>query len=154
MSDWKRSTREIPFENVDRELRAEVQKHVELYNLGDILSDTLMSIQTDSEKAKKGLFGSAEINHTIAILTPRWLLWVVSGTKTKAAVLSAQLRDVVIEDYANTPFAKLVPDSGIQVSGRFTDVSENASAFIGLENNAAGKKFKQWIIDAVQESKK
>ena len=138
MPDWKRSTREIPFESVDPEVRVEVQKHVELYNPGDILSNLVISIQTDSEKAKKGLFGSAEINHTTAILTPRWLLWVVSGTKTKAAILSAQLRDVVIEDYANTPFAKQVSDSGIQVSGWFTDMSENVSAFIGLEDNTSG----------------
>ena len=154
MSDWKRSTREVSFDQLTSELKIEIQKHIELYNLGGILADVLMSIQTDSEKAKKGLFGSAEFTHTLAILTPLWLLWVVSGTKTKVAVLSAQLRDVVIEDYASTQFAKLVPDSGIQISGRFTDVRENASAFIGLENNEAGKKFKELIVHAVQESKK
>jgi hypothetical protein len=54
-----------------------------------------MCIQTDSEKIKKGLFGGA-------VLTPRWLLWAVSGTKTQAAVLSALLVDVIVQDYAQT----------------------------------------------------
>ncbi len=79
---------------------------------------------------------------------------MISGTKSKIALLSAQLRDVVIEDYARTPFAKMIPDSGIQVNGRFTDVSENASAFIGLEDNQAGNKFKELVIQTVQQSKK
>ncbi len=154
MSDWKRSTREIMIEDLASDIRAEIQKHIELYNLGDILSDTLMMIQTDSEKVKKGFFGSAELNHVTAILTSRWLIWVVSGNKSKVALLSAKLGDVIIADYARTPFANMIPDSGIQVSGRFTDVSESASAFIGLENNQAGNKFKELVIQTVQQSRK
>ena len=42
MSEWKRSTREVPFEGLMPEMVAEVKKHVELYNLGPILSDALM----------------------------------------------------------------------------------------------------------------
>jgi ligand-binding SRPBCC domain-containing protein len=87
-------------------------------------------------------------------LTPHWLVWAVSGTITQAAVLSAQLRDVTVQDYAQTQFAKMIPDSGIQVSGRFTDVSENGSAFIGLEDNATGRKFKELVLQAAQDAKK
>lgn len=155
MSEWKRSTREIAWEQLPPDAKAEIQKHIELYNVGDILSDALMYIQTDAEKAKKGLFGSAESVRQCAVITPRWLLWTVSGTKTtKPASMSALLSDVVIQDYAETQFAKMVPDSGIQVSGKFTDVSENASAFIGLEENAAGTKFRDLMIQAVQDVKK
>lgn len=153
MSDWKRSTRELTFEQLPSEMNVEIQKHIERYNLGDILSDALMCIQTDSEKIKKGFFGSAQSVRQCAIVTSRWLVWAVSDAKSPAA-LSALLCDVVIQDYADTPFVKLVPDSGIQVNGRFTDVSENASAFIGLEENAAGKKFKDLVIGAVQDAKK
>lgn len=155
MSDWKRTTREVTFEQLPADIKAEIQKHIELYNLGDILSDAKMWIQTDSEKPKMGLFGSAESVRQCAVVTPRWLVWVVSGTKTpEPASLSALLTDIVIQDYADTQFAKMVPDSGIQVNGKFTDVSESASAFIGLEENASGKKFKETVIAAVQEAKK
>jgi hypothetical protein len=78
----------------------------------------------------------------------------VEGTKTSAAVLSALLTEVVVQDYANTPFAKMVPDSGIEVSGKLTDATENASAFLGLEDNSVGKKFKETVIAAVQDAKK
>lgn len=153
MSEWKRATREMSFEQLPADIRAEIQKHIERYNLGDILSDTLMCIETSSEKAKKGLFGSAASVRQYAVLTPRWLLWVVHDGKSPAA-LSALLSDVVIQDYADTPFVKLVPDSGVQLNGKFTDFSESASAFLGLENNAAGIKFKDTAIRAVQEAKR
>jgi hypothetical protein len=119
-----------------------------------MLSDPLICIQTDSEKIKKGLFGGAEAVHMAAVLTSRWLIWVSSGTKMSTAVLSALLADVIIQDYAETQFAKLVPDSGIEVNGKFTGATENASAFIGLQENAAGKRFKDAAIHAVQEAKK
>ncbi len=41
-----------------------------------------------------------------------------------------------------------------QISGKFTDVAENSSAFIGLEDNAAGQKFKELAISAAQNVKK
>jgi len=153
MSDWKRSTRELTVEQLPFDVKAEIQKHIERYNLGDILSETLLCIQTDSEKIKKGLFGSAKSVRQCAIVTPLWLVWAVSDVKSPA-VLSALLKDVVIQDYADTPFMNMVPDSGIQINGRFTDVSENASYFLGLEENGAGMKFKDIVIRAVQDSKK
>ena len=113
-----------------------------------------MCIQTVSEKAKKGILGSREMVYLGAVVTPRWLIWAVEGTKSSAAVLSALLADVVVQDYANTPFSKMIPDSGIEVSGKFTDAVENASAFISLEDNAVGKKFKETVIEAVQNAKK
>lgn len=154
MSEWKRTTKEVPFESLPPEMVAAINKHIEQYNLGSILSDALICIQTDSERIKKGLFGAAETVRVGAIVTPRWLIWAVDGTKTQSSVLSAQLIHVTIQDYAQTPFAKMVPDSGIEVSGMFTDASENASAFIGLEENAAGEKFKGVLIQAAADAKK
>jgi hypothetical protein len=153
MSDWKRTTREVHFESMRPELMQAIKAHIEQYNLGAVLSDALICVQTDSEKTKKSLFGGTEIVYTGAVLTPHWIFSATSGTKTKAAVLSAQLHDVTVQDYAQTSFAKMIPDSGINIEGRFTDVSENISAFIGLDDNA-GKKFKEAVIKAAQEAKK
>ena len=82
------------------------------------------------------------------------MVWVVMNSNTPATVLSAQLTNVTLQDYLQTPFAKMVPDSGIQVNGIFTDVSENASAFIGLDNGVAAMKFKEMAIKTVQDAKK
>ena len=154
MSDWKRNTREVSIENLMPEMIAEIKKHIEQYNLGPLLSDAMMYIQTDSEKTKKGLFGGGETVYTGAVVTPRWLLWVTRGTKMKTVVLSAQLKDLVVQDYAQTQFAKMIPDSGISVTGKFTDVSENITAFIGLDEGKTGDKFKEIVIKAVQDAKK
>jgi len=131
-----------------------IKRHVEQYNLGTILLEVLMCVQTDSQRVKKPLFGSAEIVYTGIVLTPRWLVWAVSGTKTQTAVLSAQLRDVVVQDYSQTQFAKLIADSGLEVSGRFTDASENASAFLGIDDGLVGRKFKEAAIHAAQNARK
>ena len=113
-----------------------------------------MVMQTDSVKIKKRLFGSAETVYMGAVLTPGWLIWAISGTTTQTTVLSAQLKDVVVQDYAQTQFAKMIPDMGIQISGRFTDTSESVSAFIGLDDSSAGRKFRELLIQAVQDAKK
>jgi len=154
MSEWKRKTKEVSLESLPTEIRTAVQAHIEQYNFGPILSDALMCVQTDSEKTKKGLFGKAESVQMTAIATPRWLIWSIDQPNTKATVLSAQLIHVTQQDYAQTPFAKMVPDSGIEVSGMFTDAGESASAFIGLEENAAGQKFRQLLVEAVADAKK
>lgn len=154
MSDWKRTTREVSFDRLPQAMQTEIHRHIEQYNLGDILSDASMCIQSDAVKARKGMFGSSETNHMGVVLTPRWLIWAVMDTKTPPAVLSALLQDIVVQDYAETPFAKMVPDSGVQVNGKFTDMTGNASAFIGLEENVVGRKFRELVVGAVQDAKK
>jgi hypothetical protein len=154
MSDWKRSTKELPFERLPSQIVAAINQHIEGHNLGPILADTLMCIQTDSEKGKKGLFGKAEVVQVGSAVTPHWLIWAIYGANTQTAVLSAQLSNVTVQDYAQTSFAKMIPDSGLEVSGMFTDASESVSAFIGLEENAAGNEFRETVIKAAQDAKK
>jgi hypothetical protein len=153
MSDWKRITKEIPFESLPPQMISSINHHIEQHNFGPILSNVLMCIQTDSAKVKKGWFGGTEIVETGAVVTPRWLVWAVHGTKTQTAVLSAQLINITVQDYAQTPFAKMVSDSGIEVSGLFTDSNENVSTFIGLDESGTANKFKEIIIKAAQAAK-
>ena len=154
MSEWKRRSIETSFEDLSPELVAAIDQYIERYTLGPILSDVLMCIQTDSEKIKKGFFGGAESAQGTAVVTPRWLIWATRGAKSPPVVLSAQLRDVTVQDYAQTPYAKMIPDSGMEVSGIFTNASESASIFVGLDNSAAANKFKDILIRAAQDAKK
>jgi hypothetical protein len=153
VSDWKRSTKELPFERLLPQMVTAINQHIEGHNLGPVLADMLMCIQTDSEKGKKGLFGKAEVVQVGSVVTPRWLVWAIYGTNTQT-VLSAQLINITVQDYAQTSFAKMIPDSGLEVSGMFTDASESVSAFIGLEENAAGNEFRETVIKAAQDAKK
>ena len=154
MSDWKRRTKQVSLESLPSEMASAIQRHIERYNLGPVLSDALMCVHTASEKTKSGLFGSVETVKMAAIVTPRWLVWSVEQPDAKVAVLSAQLSNITVQDYAQTPFADMIPDSGIQVTGMFTNASESVSAFIGLEEGDAGDRFREIVIKAVQNAKK
>ena len=52
MSDWKRITKEVSLEELRPEMGVEINKYIKLYNLGPILSDVMMCIQTESERTK------------------------------------------------------------------------------------------------------
>jgi len=77
----------------------------------------------------------------------------MTGTRTETAILSAQLINITVQDYAQTAFAKLITDSEIEVSGTFTGASESASAFIDLGKGAAENKFKEILINAAAAAK-
>ncbi len=132
------------------ELSAAMRAHVEKHNLGDVLSATVMCIETTSEKIKKGLFGGGETIYTGAVLTKGWLVWANCGMKVTPHALSARMNQITVQDYAKSDFAKLIPDTGVNINGLQTDSPEAGSAFIGLEENAAGKKFREALIAAVQ----
>lgn len=150
MGDYKRTTRECTLDSMRPELSAAMRAHVTKYNLGDILSDSMMRVETASEKIKKGLFGGGETIYTAAVLTKGWLVWANSGTNVKPHAMSARLNQITVQDYAKSSFAKMISDTGVNVNGLTTDTPEAGSTFIGLEENAAGIKFREALIAAVQ----
>ena len=163
MGEWNRSTIELPLEDFPPELAAEIQAHIESFNLGPILNDPLICIQTVSEKKKQGLFGGfppfkEETTIGAYILTAEWLVFAVRGDVSRPAALSARLKDAQVEDYANSPAYHLLPDCGIQVTGIFTGkVGMNGEArvtiFIPLGEEAAAKRFKEAIFQAMQQTR-
>jgi len=156
MGDYNRSTREVTLASLSSETMDAINKHIELYNLGPILDDASICIEGNSEKIKKGLFSGPGTKNVkvVVILTPRWLLQVVKADKESVFARSAQLADIVVSDYEKSLFYSKIPDSGVEITGRFTDTSESSSSFIGLGKDAAGEKFKAMLIQAVQNTKK
>jgi hypothetical protein len=156
MGDYTRSTREIKFENFSAETKNAINQHIELYNLGAILNETLICIESTSEKIKKGLFSGsgAKTVRCSLVLTPRWLIQVIKTDNDAAVTRSARLADIVVSDYEKSPFHAKIPDTGVEVSGRFTDTSESSTSFFGLGKDEAGEKFKTLLIEAVQTAKK
>ena len=161
MGDWNRTTKECALESLNSDNMAAIKKHLESYNLGPILDDYLMGIETTSEKKKKGLFGGGGDSRVIvsAIVTPRWLIWAVAGDKSGTGTLSTQLRDAAVTDYASSEFYKMVPDNGIQVTAPFTgsfagSPTERGTMFIPLGDEPVTQRFKETVIHAAQEAKK
>ena len=156
MGDYKRSSRECNLEDLGEEVISAVNTHLDKYNLGPILNDTSICIEVTSEKIKKGLFAGPgpRLTRMAVVLTPRWLVQVTKPDSDAAFARSARLENIVVIDYEKSPFYARIPDNGVEVTGKFTDTIENSSSFIGLGKDAAGEKFKQMILKAVQESKK
>jgi len=125
-----------------------------LYNLGDLLSASVACVETVSRKTRKNLpGGSAQPVRVTALLTPQWLVWAIVADRPEPTVMSGRLQDIVVQDYAATKFAAMVPDAGIEVSGSLTDVTELGAAFIGLGPEPAAEQFKQAVMRAVQAAK-
>lgn len=156
MGDYNRSTKEIAFGDVPANVIQSVRTYIEKHSLGDILANPVMCIVSTSEKIKKGLFGGGpgpKILIQTVILTDRWLILADNVDQNALYIKSMQLRDITVEDYEKSSFHAMIPDTGMNVSGRFTDASENGTIFLPLGGDAAGEKFKSVLIESVQKAK-
>jgi hypothetical protein len=156
MGDYNRSTKEIPFEQISPDVMQTINKYIELHNLGDILANVSICIVSTSEKIKKGLFSGAGPKSLVktVILTDRWLILADRVDQNAIFIKSMQLRDIVMEDYEKSLFYAKIPDTGMNVTGRFTDASEQGTIFLPLGKDAAGEKFKEALVKSAQDAKK
>jgi hypothetical protein len=47
---------------------------------------------------------------------------------------------------------RVKPDSGMNITGRYTDVTRQGQSFIGLGSDPAGEKFRQVLQHAIQKT--
>ena len=156
MGDYNRSTKEVTFGEVPVNVIKSIQTYIAKHNLGDILANPTMCIISTSEKIKKGLFGGGpgpKLLIQTAILTDRWLILADNVDQNALYIKSMQLRDITVEDYEQSSFYKMIPDTGMNLNGQFTDASELGSMFLPLGKDAAGEKFKSVLIESAQKSK-
>lgn len=156
MGDYNRSTKEIAFGDIPANVTKSIQTYIEKHNLGDILANPVMCIVSTSEKIKKGPFGGGpgpKLLIQTAILTDRWLILSDNVDQNALYIKSMQLRDITVEDYEKSSFYKMIPDTGMNVNGQFTDANELGSIFVPLGKDEAGEKFKVKLIEATQKTK-
>ena len=160
MGDWNRTTKELLLEDLSPQMQQAVQDHQKTYNLGPILNDYTMCIETTHEKRKKGLFGGGSRRVECTIITPSWLVLLVqSENKAEATALSVPLKDALVTDYADGPGYRLIPDTGLDITGAFTgrvgmEGSQRISLFIGLGEEPAAQKFKEAVFQAFEATRK
>jgi hypothetical protein len=156
MADYNRVSRECKFEELGPDSVAAIKAHLDKYEFGPILNDSLICIDVKSEKRQKGLFAGPgpKFTEVALILTPRWLVQTIRMDKKPIVARSALLEDITVTDYEKNPYYKQFPDHGVEVTGRFTGASESSTSFIGLGTEAAGLKFKEMLFKAVQDAKK
>jgi hypothetical protein len=161
MGDYVRNTRELRFESLPREIQAVMQRHLDEFNLGPILDDYEMCIETVSVKKKKGLFkgpGDQKVTST-AILTPTWLVYAVVGDSGIASAMSVKLEEATVEDCALSPFYAKLPDRGYHVTGNFTGQvgmhgNQRVSIFLGLGEERAAALFGEALAEAIAKTRR
>ncbi len=153
MGEYLHTTRESTLDNMRPALAAAIRTRIEQHELGEVETSALMCCETISTKQKKGLFGGkAEVLLVGLLLTPQWLIWA-AGKETEAPVArSARLRDLQVQDYEKSEMYKLVPDTGIEVSGLRTDTPETGSIFIGLGPEPAAQKLRALLKQAIAKT--
>lgn len=153
MSKYQRTTRECSLDSLNPALRTAVDQYCTTYELSVTLDDPLFCGETTSTKQKKGLFGrKTETSLTGFLLTPPWLIWVVGQENERPAVQVARLRDIQVQEYEQSALYKLMPDSGVSITGLRTDTEDVGSAFIGLGPEPAAQKFRERLRQALAEA--
>ena len=162
MGEWNRSTSKMTLDKIRPEHWSAIQEHIEAYNLSLDLDDYLMCIETISRKKKKKLFGGGIPNQTIqlVIITPKWLILAAQGEKSDSVgVLSIQLKDAIAKDYKDDPSYKLVPDTGIFVTGNYTGQvgmhgNAQTTSMLVLGEEPAAAEFKEILLKTITNAKK
>ena len=157
MGDYNRSTKEVAFADIPVNVTQSINTYIEKHNLGDILANPVMCIVSTSEKIKKGLFGGGpgpKLLVQTVILTNRWLILADNVDQNALYIKSLQLRDITVEDYEKSSFYKMIPDTGMNISGIATDTPEKGTLFLPLGKDEAGENFKSALIEAAQNAKK
>jgi hypothetical protein len=80
------------------------------------------------------------------------LIWTNGKKRDKLIVRSALLRNIDVQDFENTAMYRVNPDSGMNITGRYTDVTQQGQAFIGLGTDPGGEKFRQMLQLAIQKA--
>jgi hypothetical protein len=153
MSAYTRTTRECTFRDMSPELQTAIQKHVEKYQLGNVETSFLICCETSSKGQKTGFFSSdSDPILTGMFVTPQLLLWTNGNGKRNHSVTSALLRNIDAHDFEKTAMYKVKPDSGLNITGRYTDVTKQGQSFIGLGSDSAGEKFRMVLQHAIQKA--
>ena len=162
MGEWNRSTRKMALDEIQSEHWETIQEHFEIYNLKPDLGDYLMCVETISSKKKKKLFGGGIPDQTIqiSIITPEWLVIAAQGdTPDSIGILSIQLKDAIAKDYKDDPGYKLIPDTGVNVTGIYTGRvgmhgSSQITSFIALGEEPVAGEFKKILFEAIANARK
>ncbi len=153
MSNYRRFTRECTLEQLRPELLQALRDYLQGHGLADLETKVVMCCETMSEKQKTSFLASLlgedldDTYYTGAFFTPQMLVWVRSGNKTGAMVVSAQLREIRVRPFASP----LVRDAGLEVIGYVGDSSARIRGYIGLGTELAATRFCDAVKQAVDK---
>ena len=154
MNTTSRKTRACTLETLNEGLKTAIRTHGTKFRLEDIESDILMCCETISVQQKKGLFGGIKTTLSAVYVTPKWLVWVDGSERNSADAGTAQLKHIDVRDYQTTASYPIMPDQGLNITGRYTDKNKTGITFIMLDSEPDGQKFRQVLDQALRKAAK
>jgi hypothetical protein len=151
MSEYDRTTRECPVNQLHPEVFHALKTYFQEKNLGDIETETVLCCETVStKKSAGGLFSllSPSVDATIRtgiVLTSEWLVWVRIGDNSGTLLSSANLNDIVVNTYKSM----FVNDSGLEIIGYIGDSKLVVRGYVGMGPEPATQKFCDEVKQAV-----
>jgi hypothetical protein len=149
------TTRACTIEELSLNLKNALRAHGQQFDLVDIESDVLMCCETRSVLQKNGMFGGKqEVSFSAAYITPKWLVWANSDKGNAVSAGSAQLRNIETRAYESTAMFAILPNQGLNITGRYTDVNQTGMTFISLGSEPDGKNFRRVLKEALKRAAK
>jgi hypothetical protein len=152
MNRITRKTRICSLDTLDEELKIAIHAHALKYGLNDLESNVLMCCETLSVRPKKGFWGGIQTTLSAAYVTPKWLVWADSTDRNDASVSASQLIHVDIWDDRATTDSSITANEGLNITGLYTVKNKMGVAFIALDSNVDGRRFRHVLEEALSKS--
>lgn len=147
-----RKTRACTIDSLDEELKTAIRAHAIRYGLEDLESDLLMCCETITLHQKKGFLGGIRTMLSAVYVTRRWLVWADSSGPHDVAVDTLPLNQIDMHDYRTAAPYAIVPEQGLNITGYYTSRNMTKTAFIVLEAEADGQRFRQVLNQALRNA--
>ncbi|MEP7137768.1 MAG: hypothetical protein ABI904_22815 [Chloroflexota bacterium] len=148
------STRACTLDELNPSLKTAMHAHTQHYGMDDSESNILMCCETKSLMQKNGLFGGQETSLSAAYVTPKWLVWAVLSNGNTVSAGSALLSQIEARSYETTAMYAIMPNHGLNITGRYTGGNRTGMTFISLGTEPDGQNFQQVLKKALNKTAK
>ena len=152
MSNYIRTTRECPVNELHPELLKAFQNYFQEHAVGNLQADVVLCCETISTRKNAGktaswLDGRPDTTiRTGLLLTSQWLIWASHGNQSGTRVHAASLNEIQAEFY--TPLFT-GGDAGLRIIGFVDEDNTHIRGYIGMGKDPAAQKFCEEVQQAI-----
>ena len=153
MSEYERTTRECPVNQLHPELLQAIRDHFREHELGDPERAALACCETISRKKGEGgllSFLEGEVDSTIhagLLLTTQWLIWVRKGDQSGVVLSAADQNEIRVRVHKSF----LSKDTGLEIAGYISTSKSRARGYVGMGSESMTQRFFEKVQEAIDE---